>query len=270
MKQRIALILVCFGLLLANPVQSDEGGGNFQQVCALAINAKIMQTDNLGNIYLVNNTNQLYKLNKNGKLLSTLNYNYTGNITQIDVTNPLEIYLFYRELNKVVFLDNNLAYRGEIGLQKSNIVLAASAARTFDNNIWVFDAGDLQLKKINKTGEVEQESGNIKQYINDKIAVTQIVDNNDRVFVVDSINGIMVFDLFATYIKTIPIKQVPEVKVQDKSLFYLKGGRMNRYNWQTAQMASFSLPDSSRVLRMSIEKERIFLLKPDSVYCYSY
>jgi hypothetical protein len=134
----------------------------------------------------------------------------------------------------------------------------------------VFDAGDLQLKKINKTGEVEQESGNIKQYINDKIAVTQIVDNNDRVFVVDSINGIMVFDLFATYIKTIPIKQVPEVKVQDKSLFYLKGGKMNRYNWQTAQTASFSLPDTSRVLRMSIEKERIFLLKPDSVYCYSY
>ena len=90
-------------------------------------------------------TNQLYKYNYSGKVLATLNYNYNGNISSIDVSNPMEIYVFYKEINRVLLLDNNLAYRGELDLTKLNITQAAAIARSFDNGIWVFDLGDLQF-----------------------------------------------------------------------------------------------------------------------------
>lgn len=262
--QLVFVMVVCMAFTLQDTRQ------NYTLVNGLRLNTKCMETDNLGNLYVVTKTNQLYKYSRNGKLLSTLNYNYIGNITQLDVSNPLEIYLFYKELNKVVFLDNNLAFRGEINLNKANIIQASAIARSYDNNIWVFDLGDLQLKKVNKTNEVEQESGNIRQYITGNAAINYMFDNNDKVFVVDSINGILLFDIFASYIKTIPVKEISEVKVLEKYLFYLDHNQLSRYNWQTPKKQSFTLPDTIGLMRLSLEKERLYLQKSDSIYIYSY
>jgi hypothetical protein len=134
----------------------------------------------------------------------------------------------------------------------------------------VFDLGDLQLKKINDKSAVEQTSGNVRQYVNNDVAVCGVYDNNDRVFVLDSINGILLFDVFGSYIKTIPIKGVEDIKVSTKNIYYFSNGRLNQYNWQTALSNNFPLPDTTRVQKISIEKERLYIQKPDSIYIYSY
>lgn len=267
---RKLFFLVCTVFLYLAFAPKQEGGPRFISVGALKINAKFMQTDNLGNLYVVTQTNQLNKYGRNGKLLGTLNYNYTGSITQIDASNPMQIFVFYRELNKVIYIDNNMAYRGEIDLNKANIIQATSIARAYDNNLWVFDLGDLQLKKINDKSAVEQTSGNVRQYVNKDVAVCGVYDNNDRVFVLDSINGILLFDVFGSYLKTIPIKGISDVKVSTKNIYYYHDGNINQYNWQTSLGSSFSMPDTARVQKMSIEKERLYIQKPDSIYIYSF
>lgn len=262
------LIILCITLTCSGFKQPKPQPFTF--VATVYGNAKFIQTDNLGNLYVVTQTNQLNKYGRNGKLLSTLNYSYTGNITHVDASNPLEIYVFYKELNKVIFLDNNLAFRGDIDLSKSGIIQSAVIARSYDNQVWVFDQGDLQLKKVKKTGEIEQMSGNVRQYIAGNVSVSYLHDNNDRVFMVDSINGILLFDVFASYIKTIPVKGFPEVKVLDRYFFYSSGATLNRYNWQAAQHADFELPDTSGFRKMSIEKERLYLQRQDSITIYAY
>jgi len=266
-KLFVILCAVFFHLAIA---AQQSGGPNFITLIALKISAKFIQTDNLGNLYVVTQTNQLNKYGRNGKLLGTLNYNYTGSITQIDASNPMQIFVFYRELNKVIYLDNNMAYRGEIDLNKANVIQATSIARAYDNNLWVFDLGDLQLKKINDKSVVEQTSGNVRQYVNNDVAVCGVHDNNDRVFVIDSINGILLFDVFGSYLKTIPIKGIGEVKVSTKNIYYYRNGKINQYNWQTSLGISFSMPDTTRVQKMSIEKERLYIQKSDSIYIYSF
>lgn len=248
----------------------EQTGMPFQWIGGIKINAKHVQTDNLGNIYAVSTTNQLTKYSRNGNPISTLNYNYTGNITQLDVTNPMQVFVFYRELNKVVVLDNNLAFRGEINLHKAGVIQAATIARSFDNQVWVFDMGDLQLKKIGFDNTTQQSSGNVRQYIDQQSGVCGLVDNGDNVFVVDSLNGVLLFDVFANYQKTIPLKGVGTLKVLDRFYFYYANGKLYRYNWQTAQMAQYPLPDTTQVRGISIEKERIYLHKSDSIVVYSY
>ncbi len=119
-----------------------------------------------------------------------------------------------------MFLDNNLAYRGELSLTNYSIGQASAIACSFDNGIWIFDLADMQLKKIDKDGSNLQTSGNIRQYTSANCAVSYLYDNDDRVFVNDSANGIFMFDVFATYIKTIPIKGCDEIKVINNELFY--------------------------------------------------
>lgn len=250
-------------------VPSDSA---FTHIKTISIEAKEIQTDRLGNIYVISKTNQLYKYSNDGKLLSTLNYKYLGNITFVDATNPLEIYVFYKELNLVVFLDNNLAYRGELALSDYNIGQASAIARSFDNGIWIFDLADMQLKKIDKDGSNLQTSGNIRQYTSANSTVSYLYDNDDRVFVNDSANGIFVFDVFATYLRTLPIKGCDEIKVINNELFYHQTNTfsLKKYQLKTFQTTEYSLPDSTQIKDISIEKNRLYLLKTGEVIIYGF
>jgi hypothetical protein len=72
----------------------------------------IISSDNLENLYIITPTNDIIKYNKNGIKLATANFKVLGNISSIDASNPFEIYVFYRDQNKIIFLDNMLNMRG--------------------------------------------------------------------------------------------------------------------------------------------------------------
>ena len=268
----VFLFFMMFCLSSFRPPTSDLQlpASNFQLIKSISIDAKDIQTDRLGNLYITTKTNQLYKYDSRGNLLGTLNYKYLGNINFIDASNPLELYVFYKELNEVLFLDNNLAYRGEMLLNDYGISQSSAIARSYDNGIWVFDNGDLQLKRMNKGGEILQMSGNVKQFLTGTIQPNFIYDNNDKVFVNDSTLGILMFSVFANYIKTIPIKGCTTIKVIEDDLFYNKAGKLLKYNLKTFSQTEFQLPDTTYIQQISIEKDRLYLLKSNMVDIYSY
>ncbi len=264
---KLLLIFICYFLL--HSFTKAEPKYTFKILASIPIDAKEIQTDRIGNLYIISKTNQLYKYSTQGKLLSTLNYKYNGNISKIDVSNSLEIYVFYKELNTIIFLDNNLAYRGEINLSNYDIAQATAAARSYDNGIWLFDIADLQLKKLNKDGKINQQSGAARQYTQAKnIMPNYIYDNNDRVYVNDSNIGIMVFDVFANYIKTIPIKGVEDFKIIGNEIYFNKQKNLFLYNVKTYEQNAIQLPDSTTIIKSSIEKERLYLMKENAVEIY--
>jgi len=263
----IIIFLISFQQQTTNNKQQTSG---FKLIRNINIEAKDIQTDRLGNLYVVTKTNQLYKYDSRGDLLCTLNYKYVGNISHIDANNPLEIYIFYKELNKILFIDNNLAYRGEVDLNDFGINQATAVARSFDNGIWVFDASDLQLKRLTKAGEILQKSGNVKQFVNSAISPNFIYDNNDRIFLNDSSTGIHLFTVFANFQKTIHITGCDDFKIIGDDLFYNKNKKLIRYNLKMFSESEFTLPDTTFIQNISIEKDRLYLLKPAEVDIYSY
>ncbi len=274
-KKGIAGCFLFFCLLPILKAQTEEGKDtvspvSFTLIKSIDIEAKDIQTDRLGNLFVVTKSNQLYKYSPEGNLLGTLNYKYTGNISHVDATNPLEVYVFYKELNLIIFLDNNLAYRGEMKLDQMGIGQASAIARSFDNGAWAFDMADLQLKKTDKNGENLQSSGNIRQFVNSKtVTPTYVYDDNSRVFLNDSTIGVMVFDVFAHYLKTIPVKGCTEVKVIGDDLYYYLDGKIHKYNQRSFQTASYALPEN-KITDLSIEKGRLYLLLSNSIHIYTF
>ena len=106
---RIIFMLFFFSFLSFQIPNTKPQTTNFLLIKNISIDAKDIQTDRLGNLYIISKTNQLYKYDSRGNLLGTLNYKYLGNINFIDASNPFELYVFYKELNEVLFLDNNLS-----------------------------------------------------------------------------------------------------------------------------------------------------------------
>lgn len=254
--------------LAAQPIDTTW---RFTEMARIPITAKWIETDPLGNSYPVSPTNQVYKLDPQGKTRSTLNYKYEGNITGIDPSNPLEVYVFYRELNKVVYLDNNLAFRGETALTDYGITQASAVARAYDNSIWAFDYSQLQLKKMDKDGQNLQSSGNILQFTRSKeFAPLQIREDGRHVMVNDTLNGILVFDLFCNYQRTLPITGAVFFRSMGTHLYYLRHGQLHRYNLITAMDTLLPLPFPGGWTSLDITRDQLYLLYPGMLVIYRY
>src|ERR1700704_5165138 len=106
--------------------------------------------DNLNNIYIINSTDQIKKLNANGDSVAVYNnIKKYGKVSQIDVSNALKILLYYKDFSTIVTLDRLMTVRSTIDLGKKNIFQVKTIGLSYDNNIWVFDELENKLKKIN-------------------------------------------------------------------------------------------------------------------------
>ena len=98
------------------------------------------------NFYLIKNS----IVNKSSETTYTYNNIDLGELYKIDLFNPLQIKLFYKDHNSMVILDNKLSEIKKINFNYSdpliNVVAFSSAN---ENNIWVYDEISMRLKKYN-------------------------------------------------------------------------------------------------------------------------
>ncbi|KRB54290.1 hypothetical protein [Flavobacterium sp. Root186] len=69
-----------------------------------------------------------------------------GNITKVDIQNPLKIVLFYEDFNSVVLLDNQLNKMTEINFSQNAIPIVVSAiGMSTQNQLWIFNTLNQQI-----------------------------------------------------------------------------------------------------------------------------
>ena len=82
----------------------------------IAVQPVFAEVDNLGRIYVVDDKNRII----NYKPDLTEQYRFasakSGQVTTLDVTNPLKIVAFYNDFNQVKVLDNTLSIISEMNL----------------------------------------------------------------------------------------------------------------------------------------------------------
>ena len=153
-------LIVCISFLCISQIQSQS---LLTDTIKIPLGSTI-SSDNLENLYIITPTNDIVKYNKNGQKLATVNFKVLGNISSFDAGNPFEIYVFYRDQNKIIFLDNMLNIRGECDLESIGISQIACIARSSDNQIWLFDMSDQKLKKYSKDLKLLNESASLNNF----------------------------------------------------------------------------------------------------------
>jgi hypothetical protein len=69
-----------------------------------------------------------------------------GNITKVDILNPLKIVLFYEDFNSTVLLDNQLNKITEINFSQNNIpIVVAAIGMSTQNQLWVYNSLNQQI-----------------------------------------------------------------------------------------------------------------------------
>lgn len=228
-------------------------------------NFRYMTSDHLGTLYLIREDQSIEKYDASGQLLKQVNHKVYGRLHSIDATNPFEIYLYYRETGKVVITDNQLSIRGEIDLN-AHLVMPSALARSFDNGLWIFDLADMELKKFNKSMLLSQHSGNVLQIAQgDLFDIREIEDMETKVYVNNKTTGILVFDNFANYLKTLPFPNLDAWQVYRDVLYYKSDETLHVYEPKLLAHQTLPLSVAPGWMDFRLSGEHLFLHYPNRV-----
>lgn len=80
--------------------------------------------------------------------------------------------------------------------------------------------------------------------------------------------GILVFDIYGSYIKTIPLLDVGEIQIDENIIYYQKEGNYYGYGLIDFQEVKIQLPfDTFEKIRL--EKDRLIVLSKNKISIYS-
>lgn len=146
-----------------------------------------------------------------------------GNITTVDIINPLKIVVFYEDVNTVLLLDNQLNEIERINFNNLPEFINVSAATNASNNrLWIFNIDSQQLelfdyKNLRKIVVSQPFPGKfIGQSSNFNYCFT-LTDYKLRAF---NIYGSLLWEKAADGYKTLVQQNENVVVVKDNQLFY--------------------------------------------------
>lgn len=225
------------------------------------VEAEKMTSDNLGNVYLIRDES-MFKYDSLGVLQKTFSNKTFGAITSADATNALRIILFYKDFNRVVTLDNTLSQNGEaLTLETIGFPMTSLVAASHDNGIWIYDMRNFELMRLNRNLEVEHRSGNLSQILGIDLQPNFIIEKDNRLFLNNPGTGILVFDVFGTYSKTLPILNLKSFQVVDNSVIYYKDGILQADAIVINEHINYTSPvGDSTTKDMRMERNAIFVL----------
>lgn len=225
---------------------------------------KFFTTDALGNVFLANRDNSIVKYDKAGNVKARVNFKIYGEISRLDVSNPFEIYAYYRDQQTVLILDNLLSILSTIDLNDMSTGEISATCRSFDNGLWFFDAGNMRLKKTDKGLNLKQEGLPFATWTSDKWNPIQMLDNEKHLFILDSTRGVAVFDIFANYYKTINIKGLRDFQVRKNQLYFYQDSLLQRYDFTFLNFDTLYKDASCNNIRF--DANQLYTWKQDTVY----
>lgn len=230
--------------------------------------ARLMTTDEMGNVYLVRGDNSLIRYNLDGDSTGNFRSIQNGDLTWIDATNPLRVLLYYADFAKIILLDRMLTPKNDLDLKKIGIFNAPAVGISVDGRIWVYDFNNARLKKIddqlnatNTSNDMRIESGTVPE-------PTCIIERDGRVYLCDAAKGIYTFDRFASYINTLEIRNVSRMQAFGSQLVYRRGDTLNAYDLKTLSLKVIPLPHAGDLVDVRIERKRLYFLYNNKLDIY--
>ena len=225
-------------------------------------------TDNLGNIYLLTNTNQIKKVNEKGDSIAVYNdVRRYGKIFSMDASNPLKVLVYYKDFSTIVVLDRLLNIRNTIDLRKQNILQVKTITSSYDNNIWLYDELDSRIKKIDDNGRILLESNDFRQVYEIVPSPASIYDRDGQLYLYDNKKGLLVYDYYGAQKNNYAIPQLNDVQVIDKNTITARdSSHIILYKPSSLQLFSFTaFKQQQNFSKTNFNGSRIFCLDKDGL-----
>ena len=246
---------------------SAQSSIDFQFIKKVKGDFVTFSVDQFENIYTLTSTGQLKKIDANGDSVAVFNsLSKFGKVSQVDVSNPLQILVFYKDFSTLLILDRHLSVRNTIDLRKQNIFQVQAACLSYDKKIWLYDDLENKLKKINEDGKLLLETVDFRHLFDGAYSFQSIFESNELVYLYDIKKGLFVFDVYGALKNKIAIIDWENFVVEKDFLLGTKNDSLLRYRISTLSFYEQKLPLSFRhatLIRFMASK--LFVLKKEGI-----
>lgn len=259
---KIAVFLVG---VLSFAVNAQESQLNL--IKTIPVTAQMIEVDNVGNIYTIKD-GEISKYDSDGNFVMKNSAMAFGEITSLDATNALKMVLFFKDLSQITYMDNQLSSRGDrIELDVFGYFQTTAVCRSYNNGLWIYDQTTFELTRFTEQFEISAQSGNLAQVIGEVPSPNYMREFNNWLYVNDEQQGILVFDWYASYTKTIPIKGVKKFVVRAGKLFFIKESTLESFDLTTSNFAEIKLP-TTNVVDFSLFENRLLIITKNQLLIY--
>ncbi|MGF1584699.1 MAG: hypothetical protein ACFCUM_05225 [Bacteroidales bacterium] len=239
---------------------TEDIDGDYKIIYSGAAPAETLYTDQLENAYFVDG-HKLIKISVSTGERIEYGSLSAGRISSADVSNPFQLLIFYRDFNQVVFLNNKLStIQPPVNLSEVDIEQAALVCSSGRGGFWVYnDLGnrlvyfDRQLRNTNQSMVITSitGSGQIPVFMSEV---------HSHVYLNISGYGILVFDRFASLIKTIPYSGPDRFQVIGGKIVYFLNGELYSLDTETHEIMKHDLPPGIKADNAQLQSKGIFIL----------
>ena len=192
-----------------------------------------IEIDGFGNIYIITD-NEIVKYNATGILQKKYSTKRYGKIEFVDAMNPLKVLVYYKDFQQLIFLDNQMTESSNmisvetLGYEQTSLVCSSS-----NNSFWLYDKQNNELSRFDSELKSLVKTGNLKRILDIDIKPNFLQENNNFIYLNCPNEGILVFDIYGTFYKTIPLKKLKEFNVVNGDVFYFENHTLKQYQAQT-------------------------------------
>lgn len=227
--------------------------------------ATSLSLDILGNIYLLNG-NTIYKLSSSGEVVASYTNFKLGEITSVDVDNPLKIMLFYKDAGAIVFLDSQMTPLMEtIDLLENHYYSISLATFSSDDLIWLYDNRAKELIAVDFFLK-EKRRISIDNELSSPAALLAIPEKS--LFLHDPATGILMFDAFGTYLKTITLITQSKIQISDNQVVYIDQDELFLYDFQELRQSWLAYLPAGVLQAVLWNNQVLFIGSDKNVYSF--
>jgi hypothetical protein len=220
----------------------------------------VFTTDDLGNVYTVQG--DLVQLHApDGRLLARNSAKMFGRITTIDAFYSLKPLVFSREQRQFAVLDNTLSLQGSvIDLSRNGFPWVSLMCGSVQNCFWFFDEREFSLTRVDQQLRPLATTGRLDQLLGHSPSPVHLVESGNMVYLCEPGRGVHVFDLFGTYLRTLPVMDADQIQVTGGNVYYLHDDTLRVFDPLTLEAHPFT-PLPARGARLArMQKDRIYML----------
>jgi hypothetical protein len=243
--------------------------GRFELIFAVQAPSGEFYTDHIDNIYFIDD-HKVIKIDPFGRSFEYGSLS-SGSVSSVDVSNPFQILVFYRDFNRILFLDNRLStLRSGINISDLGIDRAILACSSGMGGFWIYSDHDNRLVYFGQQLQKSHTSMMISSITGTNVKPVYMTESRNLIYLHVPGDGILLFDRYASYVRTIPYSGPDRFRVTAGKVIYFDKGSLLAMDIASGEISSISVPAGVLPDNADIRPERIYILAGRMIYAYSH
>jgi hypothetical protein len=262
MPLTMLLLFISFSLVSQQP--------GYELTASVKVHGEQFYTDAFGNVYVIN-AGEIKRFDDEYREAARYSNSYLGKISSIDLSDPLRILLFFKAYNQILWLDKYLTeIRSPVMLDQLGYEQVPVVCSSSQGGFWLYNERTCQICYLNNNMEPIYESISLRPMLEPSEQPVSMLEKNRQIYLNIPGKGIFIFDMFANYLKIIPVNGFSRFQVTDTDIFYYNDDHLYKYNMSLDTTITLELPGMSRAVHAEVQPGFLYIFTRDAFQVYKH